>query len=124
MVIPSDAASNALVNLCANGNNQNQNQSCGNAQKDTLKILFLPCRCHGFLVDSFFHKQLRFLVGNPGATHQQTVGVHPVGSAGDEGTQVLAGSNPQQAGIVGQHGVDLHHLICQSFILSKRKLIC
>ena len=116
MAIPSATASNALVNLCANGDDQDQNQSCGNAQNNALQILFLPCRCRCFLTGSFFHNLLRFLVGNPGTTHQQPVGVHPIGGTGDESTQILTWGDPQQAGVVGQHGVDLHHLIRQGFI--------
>ena len=43
------------------------------------------------------------------------MGVDTVGSAGDEGTQVLAGDIPQKVRFIGQDSVDLRYLIRQRF---------
>lgn len=80
-----------------------------------MQVFLLPGGT-GCLLCHLFRQHRRFLIGNPGAAHQQTVGIHAIGGAGDQRTQILTGDNPQQTGVVRQHSMDFHHLIGKALL--------
>ena len=82
-----------LPNSCGSKHKQPSNSSGTTPDQQPLQILGFPCGCSRFHTGSFFFHYRRFLVRNPGAAYQEPVGVDPIGSAGDEGTQVLTGDD-------------------------------
>ena len=82
-----------LPNSCGSKHKRPGNSSGTTPDQQPLQILGFPCGCSRFHTGSFFFHYRRFLVRNPGAAYQEPVGVDPIGSAGDEGTQVLTGDD-------------------------------
>ena len=67
------------------GNNGNSQAKCGEyANQQSLQIFLLPTGFGRFLLHDFFYQHFGFLIRNPGATDQQTVGVYAVGGAGND----------------------------------------